>query len=83
MYDLRRMGMPPNMLLRVGAEAFEEDVWQVSPRSPEAGRTLFRIDQIITRMRAVGLECRQGQDIVLGKLGPGRFLSRKEHPSLN
>lgn len=60
-----------------------EDVWQVSPRSPEAGRTPFRIDQIITRIRAVGLECRQGQDIVLGKLGPGRFLNRKEHPSLN
>lgn len=35
-----------------------EDVWQVSPRSPEAGRTPFRIDQIITRIRAVGLECR-------------------------
>lgn len=60
-----------------------EDVWQVSPWSPEAGRTPFRIDQIITKMKAVGVEYRQGLDIVLGKLGPGRFLSRKEHPSLN
>lgn len=60
-----------------------ENVWQVSPWSPEADRTPFCIDQIIIRMRAVGLECRQGPDIVLGKLGPGRFLSRKEHPSLN
>lgn len=67
--------------------------WMVDGRCPcgtghlgwslEAGRAPFHMDQVISRMRAVDLECRQGLDIVPGRLGPVRLLSRKVHPSLN
>lgn len=49
-YDLRRMGMPPNMLLRVGAEAFEEDGWRMCGRCPHGLQKLVELPFVSIRL---------------------------------
>lgn len=70
--------MPPDTLLRVGTEAFEEYGLRMCGRCPHglqklAELPLYRSDYHQDEGSRRGVQAGT----------PGRFLSRKEHPSLN